>query len=114
MADNAAIAEAEMLAEKGYDASDPEQVNQARKKAGRKKKEELDFVSAIMSVPQGRAWMYGLLAACKVFGSPIVQGDPYFTYHNIGEQNIGKKLLQEINDAAPDEYIMMMREAKEK
>jgi len=104
-------AEAELVAEKPYDASDPEQVNQARKKAGRKKRGTLEFVKAIMTVPQGREWMYDMLVICKVFGSPLVPGDTHYTYHNLGEQNIGKKLLQDINTSAPDEYVMMIKEA---
>lgn len=110
--DHSLRAEAELIAEKPYDAGDPEQVNQARKRAGRKKRDELDFMKHIMEMQQGRAWMYKLLEDCKCFGSPIVPGDPYFTYHNIGEQNIGKRLLIEINEAAPEEYVLMMREAK--
>lgn len=113
MADNAAIAEAELITEKPFDASDPKQVNEARKRAGRKKRNDLDFIKAIMTVQEGRAWMLDLLNTCNIFGNPVVTGDPYFTYHNIGSQNIGKKLLQDINEAAPDEYVMMMKEAKE-
>ena len=113
MVDHSSVIEAEMLIEEPYNAADPKQVNEARKKAARSKKEELDFTAAIMSTPQGRRWMFDLLNTCKTFTNPVVAGDPYYTYHNIGEQNIGKKLLQDVNDSAPAEYVLMMKEAKE-
>lgn len=110
--DHPAIAEAELLAQQPYNASDKKQVNNARKKVARERRDELDYVKAIMSTKQGRKWMYDMIVACKVFHNPVVQGDPYATYHNIGGQNLGKKLIQDINDAAPEEYVAMMREAK--
>jgi hypothetical protein len=112
--DYPAIAEAEMVAEKPYDAGDAEQVNEARKKAGRKKREDLDVVHALMQHAKGRMWLYEWLEACKIFSSPIVPNDTHFTYHNIGEQNIGKRLLQQITEAAPEQYMLMMQEAREK
>ncbi|MFA7278757.1 MAG: hypothetical protein WC100_01525 [Sterolibacterium sp.] len=113
MVDEVLSREAEMLAEEQYDASDKKQVNNARKKAARMERERLEFVRAIMTVPAGRKWMYGLLVDCKIFDNPIVPGETHYTYHNIGAQNIGKKLFMDINDAAPEEYITMMREARE-
>jgi hypothetical protein len=104
----------EKIPHEGYDASDPAQVSSARKKSGRKRKAELNFVKAIMIVPEGRHWMYDMIVLCKVFTSPIVPGDPYGTYNNIGEQNIGKKLLQDINECAPEEYMLMIKEANER
>lgn len=117
MPDYASITEQEMLLEEPYNADDREQVNkranEERKRSARIRKEELDFVKAIMILPQGRKWMYNMLDTCKTFSNPIVPNDTHFTYHNIGEQNIGKKLLQDINDSSPDEYVLMMKEARE-
>lgn len=111
--DYPATTEAEMLLEEPYNAGDPKAVNEARKKAARERKEELEFISAIMSSPQGRKWMFNIMNICKTFTSPIVPGDTHFTYHNLGEQNIGKKLLQDINDGAPQQYMVMITEARE-
>lgn len=100
--------------EKGYDASDPAQVNLARKKSGRKKLKNQQFITAIMNVPEGREWMYDLITHCNPLGNPVIAGDTHLTYHNIGAANIGKKLLQDINEAAPDQYIVMIKEARSK
>ena len=99
-------------AEVPYNAADPKEVAKANKRAKRHRKEELNFVHAIMSSATGRKWMYDQLALLKVFASPIVLGDVYLTYHNLGEQNYGKKLLQDINECAAKEYVIMMEESK--
>jgi hypothetical protein len=114
MADNIQKLEAEELAEKPYDASNPEEVNMARKKAGRKKANRLRIVEAIMQHADGRAWMYGILDRCHIYGSPLVQGDPYATHYMIGESNIGRLILSDVVDAAPDKYLLMIQEAREK
>lgn len=111
--DHPMSAEQEILQDNGYNASDPEQVNKARKKSARARKEELDFIVAIMSNKAGRRWLFNLITTCNPFGNPVIPGDTHLTYHNIGAQNIGKKLLQDINEGAPKEYILMMQESRE-
>lgn len=103
----------ELLNEEAYNAASKTQVNNMRKKTARLRKEELDYVKQIMSTIYGRKWMYNLLTStCKTFGNPIVPNETHYTYFNLGERNIGMKLFQDINDAAPQEYINMMQEAK--
>lgn len=104
--------EAEILEEIPYNAADKTQVNNARKKEARLRKEELAYVKAIMSTPQGRRWMYNMIVSCKTFGNPIIQGDTHLTYSYLGAQNIGKKLLQDINDSSPENYMIMIKESK--
>lgn len=109
-------AEAELIAEEPFDASDPIAVNRARKKAGRKKKNNLEFVEAMMSVPQGRKWLYNFMESCAVFGNPLVHGvdghvDPLATHFRLGEQNAGKRVLSDLQNF-PDYYAAMMRESK--
>lgn len=111
MADNAAIAEAEFLAEQPYDASDPVQVNNARKKAARLERERLDFVKAILDLPQGRKWMWQLLERCYIHSNPVALGDTHATYQNLGRQDIGKSLLADAMQF-PEEYVQMAKEAK--
>ncbi len=113
MVDYPLTAEEELLQEEAYNAGDKQQVNNARKKDARERKEELDYIRHIMSTPAGRKWMMKLLNTCKTFSNPIVPGETHYTYHNLGEQNIGKKYLQDINDGAPDDYVRMMKESKD-
>lgn len=110
MADPIAENEALEVSEKPYDASDPKAVNNARKKAGRKKASELEVVRTIMSTTQGRAWMYSLLESCFIFGNQFVAGMPDSTAYNCGMSNVGKRIMQDIMKSAPDLYLKMCKE----
>lgn len=95
-----------------FDASDPDQVERQAKKAARFQSERAEVLTNIMSSAAGRAWVYDLLAFCNSFGNPIIPGDTHLTYAHIGMQNVGKMLLDQINTAAPDRYLPMLREAR--
>jgi len=99
--------------EVSYDTSDKEQVNTARKKAARTKADRLKFISAAMTHEQGRAWFYDILVFCKVFQGPYAD-DPYRTAFLCGEQNVGLRILSDIQEAAADNYLVMLRENKAK
>lgn len=94
-----------------YDTSDPEKVNKARKKYARTRAHRLEFVAAAMTTEQGRAWYYDMLIRCKVLKTPYTS-DSHDTAFRCGEQNIGLMILSDIQDAAPDQYIVMISENK--
>lgn len=96
--------------EKPYNASDPVQVNQARKKAGRKKKASLRVIQALMENEEGRAWIWEELTECFINEEPMVVGDVYQTYRNLGIQSRGKKMLSQAMQF-PDLYMLMVSEA---
>jgi len=112
MADPAAIAEAEKVLERPYNADDPKQVNEARKRAGRRDRERLSVLGGLMDLKDGRAWMYSILEACHAFQPSFVPNDPYSTAFKEGERNIALRLLADIMAIAPDRYVDMMKEAK--
>ena len=112
MADIPRIAEQEILIEKPYDASDVEEVTKARKKSGRNRRARLDFVQGMMTLPEGRRYLYELMDRCFIFGNPLVAGDTHATYFNLGQQNIGKLVLQDVQ-SFPEFYVLMVAEAKE-
>lgn len=114
MADPIAENQAEEENERPYDASDPQAVNLARKKSSRRTADRLEMVKAMMELPRGREWMYNLLDSCFIFGNPFVPGQPDSTAFNLGMANVGKRILQDINTAAPDQYMLMLKEAKGK
>lgn len=95
-----------------FDASDPLQVNLARKKAGRKKSDRLEVVRAIMGLVEGRKWVNEWLVQTYIHGNPVVAGDPFMTHFNIGQQNVGKMMLSDVIEAAPADYVKMLAEAK--
>lgn len=101
--------QAQEEAEKPYDASDPKQVNEARKKAGRGKKKEREVVAALMQHPDGRKVLYDS-TMLVLERNPVVPGDPYSTYYNLGQEQRAKDLFREIIKVAPKEFIIMMEE----
>lgn len=94
------------------DTSNPEEVNKARKKYARTRADRLEFVKAAMDLKEGRAWLYDLIVRCHVFRNPFVTGDEQATAFKCGEQNIGLMILDDIQTAAADKYIDMIRENK--
>lgn len=97
--------------DESYDTSDQQAVNKAKKRAGRTKADRLKFISAAMSHPEGRAWFYDILLFCKVFQSAFDES-PYRMYFLSGQKNIGLKLLDDIQTAAPEQYLLMIEEGK--
>lgn len=112
MADQVQQIEAENIAENQFDASNPEQVNAARKKASRKKTQRLVVIQALMQHEDGRRWMRELLQRCHIYGNCLVQGDPYGTHFRMGEENIGKMIMADVIEAAPAEYLKMCEEGR--
>ena len=113
MVDAVAQTEANELAERSYDTSDREQVNAQRRRAGRRRRRHLEVVQSLMGAEAGRAWLYEKLERCHIFQTSFVQGDPHATSFRLGENNIGLQLLADIQDAAPDDYVTMIKEAKQ-
>lgn len=95
-----------------FDASDSRAVKTARKDARNRALARRETIRGFMSTDKGRAWFYELLSGCSVFGSPW-RPEAQVTSFNCGEQNVGLKVLAQIQDAAPDEYLQMIREAKQ-
>jgi hypothetical protein len=110
MGDRIATIEATDNLEQSYDTSDPAAVNKQRKKDSRTRANRLKFVQAAMSHEEGRAWFHNLLTRCRVFNHPFVSGDPHATSFRCGELNIGNQILGDIQEAAPDKYIVMIEE----
>lgn len=92
--------------------ADAAAVDKRKKRLDRQKAEIDSVLTNIMQTASGRAWVYGELEACNVFGNAFLQGSSDGTAFNLGMQNYGKRLLSQINDVAPDKYMPMLKEAK--
>ena len=96
-----------------YNAEDSKQIEAARKKAAREKLLRDETIRTLMSKKDGRAWIHYILTQADMFGNPIVLGDPYGTYNNIGMANLAKLIWQDIEAAAPESCLLMIKEAKQ-
>ncbi len=109
MVDTVRQLEAEEVVEKAYDASDPKQVNEARKKEGRLKRTERELTQAMMSHVNGRFFLYNLVK-CVVEGDPLSIGDPHATYYNLGQERKARELFKEMIKIDPEGFTEMLQE----
>jgi hypothetical protein len=95
--------------DESYDASDVVQVNSRQRRAKRKAKQDDIVLQTLLSTPDGRAWMFGLLAESHIFQSSYTS-EPYSTAFKEGERNVGLKLLNHIMRACPEAFTQMLNE----
>lgn len=103
--------EARELAEKPFNASDEKDVNEARKRSGRKKKRQREILKVMMGNEDGRTLMFDFVR-CVIEGDPMVPGDQYSTYYNLGQERKARALFREIVKICPEEFVKMMKEQK--
>lgn len=96
----------------GYNANDENQVKKAKKEAEFNDALKLDVIRNVMRTAAGRRWLYGILDMCYIYGNPFTPGQSDVTAFNLGQANIGKILLADIQAATPDLYLTMIQEAK--
>lgn len=95
-----------------YNASDTRMIRAAQKRSKTDRALDDGVLTMIMTTPNGRAWMWRLIARCHAFKTPYT-GDDAATNFQLGEQNIGLELIADLLRACPDQFIFMMREAND-
>lgn len=97
-----------------FNAEDPKAQREKKKRRLYREGQNRDVIKDLLATTQGRAWMSELLVFCDVMGNPFVQGSGDGTAFNLGMQNVGKMLLDQIFESAPEKYALMLREAKKR
>lgn len=71
---------------------------------------ELDALRRFMDNSAGRDWLYGMLGRCEVY---TVRGpsDALTMAFCEGQRNIGLQFMSEFMEAAPEKYLLMLKEA---
>src|SRR5438034_7377082 len=96
-----------------YNASERKDVRRAEKEAKLAERQRYEITSYIMSTAPSRAWMHDKLETCHVFRSSFATDALAMAFAE-GERNIGLQLLNDIMQACPNNYILMMEEANER
>lgn len=92
-------------------AADESQVKGAERTEKRARDRELNDICSILDLPSGRRYIWKLLSRCGVYESSFdVSGSKM--YFNEGQRNVGLTILADINEANPEVYVTMMKEAK--
>ena len=92
-----------------YSATSRKSIRAAEKAAALLEENHRNFIIGAMSIPQGRSFFYHELAACHIFSDPFT-GDALREAYSKGERNRGLRLYATILEAAPDQYITMIKE----
>lgn len=96
-----------------YNAAERKDVRRAEKEAKTAERQRHEIVTYIMSTTPSRAWMHDRLESCHVFASSY-SPDALAMAFAEGERNIGLQLLNDILQACPENYILMMREENDR
>ena len=96
-----------------YDAANPAAEDNARRDAARHAREDADTLRLLMQRKQGRAWLYRKLEACHIYASTFAPGQADVTAFQLGEENVGKRIMLEAIDASPDLYMKMLKEQQD-
>jgi len=72
-----------------------------------------DAIGYVLDRPYGRAFVWGILEQCRVFGASFT-GEPLTTAFNEGKRHIGIKLLADVLQAKPDAMAQMQNEHAER
>lgn len=93
-------------------ADDPAQVEDGRRREQMVRNRQLNDLRVVMSMKEGRRFLWRLMDQCKLFATPIAH-DARYTDYNIGKGEIGRFLLSECQQSTPDGLLLMQREAME-
>jgi hypothetical protein len=74
------------------------------------RRDQLTRIAALMADPIGRGYIYDLLSACHVFQSSFSTNALAMAFAE-GERNVGLQLTADFIAAAPDNYLLMLKEA---
>jgi hypothetical protein len=91
---------------------DPDLVKKAKDKAKKDEAGRNAVIKKVMNDTHGRAWIYDWLLRCHIYHTPFTPGSQDITDFNCGEQNIGMMLLADVQKSTPNQYLIMLKEAK--
>lgn len=91
-------------------AADVNQVAAAKVKEGRGRKRELEDIRSLLTMPEGRRFLWRCLGKMKVFESIWVSSAQI--HYNSGWQDAGHFIMAEIIAAEPQAFLTMMLENK--
>lgn len=80
-------------------------------KAFLQREQEIADLRAVMSTAEGRRFIWKMLGDAGVFSPTFIAGAPDVSAFNEGARNVGLRLLGDITSEAPEQYLIMQKEA---
>lgn len=99
--------------EEGFDAGDIRHVRQARNSEKLADKQRAAVVIGLMDIAEGRKWLWDFLSQCGIYETPFDTNELKMAY-NAGRGDVGRRLLGDIVQFAPEQYVMMIKEHQKK
>jgi len=100
-----------MTKKKMYNASNPEHIAEARQQDEFVTHNKVKLMQEVMGTLGGREFFYDLLCYCSAFNTPFT-GEINTTNFNCGKQSVGFRLIADLEQASPENYVLMCREGK--
>lgn len=72
---------------------------------------EKNDLCKVLSFPEGRRFIWGILCEARPFQSPYSGSNNELTFCNIGRGDMGRVLFNRIIAAKPEAFLQMQREA---
>ena len=99
------------MSDKPFNAGDEEQVKGRAQKEKTGRERDLEDLRGILSTKSGRRFIWRLLAASELFAVAEVMNASIYALE--GKRKLGKLLFNDVMEAAPEAYLLMMKESKE-
>jgi hypothetical protein len=93
-------------------AADEVQVASANEKVKSRRARDLNDLRQILNTVFGRRFIWSLMAQCGPTTLSFVPDNLYLTAFNEGQRNIGLRLFADINEAMPEAFSLMKKEAE--
>lgn len=101
------------MTDRPYNAANRKDIRSAEKAQVMLSTIDREVISGLMSLPNGRQWVYEQLARCQTYADPFTP-DPYVHAYQSGAKSYGTHLHNQIMLYAPSMYELMIREAYER
>jgi len=95
-----------------YDASDPRQVKERLHQLRMHEHIKDEVLKKLVGSREGRAWLHAVLERTHIWRSSFALDALAMSFAE-GERNIGLSILADLMQAAPDQYLAMVKEAEE-
>ena len=96
-----------------FDASNRKEIRRAEKAAAIADRQRAGVIQGLMQTSAGRAYIWDELAACHIFSTSFSLEALQMAFAE-GERNAGLRLMDSIMESAPEEFLMMWREKRDR
>lgn len=101
---------ADDLPKVAFDATDSSAEDNARREVARVAQADADYYRLIMHTVKGRAWLHRRLSECKIFGDTFAGEQTHITAFQLGQENVGKRMMVAAQNGSADLYVQMIKE----